>query len=177
MTLILRPYFYLLLLTLSSAAVAEQQHSTDLNLSDQAQIETLLKDQFDQPDSPLRVLPIVIDGSHAVAGWSQGDKGGRAYLTKTGSSWSVRMCSGESLTQEDTYTQFGVSNAQASSLTSKLLQEEKIMGDGFSERLSSFQGTIILDGQSHHTSHGSSQHNAHDDSSKHATNEKSVGVH
>ena len=134
----------------SPMSFADEKEDSQVN-SDNAQIEYLLKEQFDRPDSQLIVAPIIVDGDHAVAGWAQDGKGGRAYLSKTKSGWAVRMCSGESLTKEDTYTALGVSTFQASELTSRLLKEEIKMGNNSSKLFSSFEGTIVLDGsQSHH---------------------------
>lgn len=121
--------------------------------SDNAQIEYLLKEQFDRPEAPLVVAPIVIDGNHAVAGWAQDGKGGRAYLSKGKDGWMVRMCSGESLTVNKTYESLGVSSTQASKLTSILLKEEEKMGSNTSELFSSFEGTILLDGTQDHGAH------------------------
>ena len=40
-------------------------------------------DMFNQPNNPLKINPIVVENDYAIAGWSQGDKGGRALLTNT----------------------------------------------------------------------------------------------
>ena len=45
-------------------------------------ITHLLKRQFDRPDAPLKVQPVVVLGDAAVAGWFQQDRGGRALLRK-----------------------------------------------------------------------------------------------
>ena len=37
----------------------------------------VLKAQFDTPENPLTVEPVSIEGDFAVAGWSQGGKGGQ----------------------------------------------------------------------------------------------------
>jgi hypothetical protein len=48
------------------------------------QIAMVLKKQFEKPDAPLRVEPIVVEGDYSVAGWSQGARGGHAFLQSIG---------------------------------------------------------------------------------------------
>jgi hypothetical protein len=54
---------------------------------------------FDKPEAPLIVEPIVVQGDLAVAGWAQGEMGGRALLRRKGTAWQLALCSGDALKQ------------------------------------------------------------------------------
>ena len=45
-------------------------------------IPLVMKALFETPENPLAVEPVIVDGHWAVAGWAQGEKGGRALLKK-----------------------------------------------------------------------------------------------
>lgn len=51
-------------------------------MTDPQQIEHVMKSMFDKPEAPLKVAPITVHGKFAVAGWIQGDQGGRAFLKR-----------------------------------------------------------------------------------------------
>ena len=45
---------------------------------DEAGIRQVLMTTFDKPEARMQVEPIVVQAEHAVAGWIQGERGGRA---------------------------------------------------------------------------------------------------
>jgi hypothetical protein len=49
---------------------------------DESAISKLLHTTFDQPQAPLTIASIVVAGNYAIAGWAQGDMGGRALLRR-----------------------------------------------------------------------------------------------
>jgi hypothetical protein len=59
-------------------------------------IKAVLNGMFDRPDQPLQIGPVVAVGDHAVAGWTQGDGGGRALMRRKGHEWSIVLCGGTS---------------------------------------------------------------------------------
>lgn len=59
----------------------------------------VMKAQFDTPENPLTVDPVSIEGDFAVAGWSQGSKGGRALLKLVDGQWTIHLCAGAGLKQ------------------------------------------------------------------------------
>jgi len=61
---------------------------------DRQAIQSLLQAQFDRADARLTVDPIAVSDDHAVAGWTQGDTGGRALLKKRHSGWALVLCAG-----------------------------------------------------------------------------------
>jgi hypothetical protein len=46
--------------------------------ADEAAISELLHTTFDRPEAPLTIAPVVVAGSHAIAGWAQAEMGGGA---------------------------------------------------------------------------------------------------
>ena len=118
-------------------------------------IEHRLKSTFDKPNSPLLVKPIVIDGDYAVAGWSQDGRGGRALLKKEKAGWTIKMCAGETLKKADTLQSMGLSKANAIRLSSSLVEEESNIDPLLVELLSSFKGTVMMDGGHHPPLHHS----------------------
>jgi superoxide dismutase, Fe-Mn family len=80
---------------------------------DRATIRTLLEHTWQTPKSPLRVAPVSIVGDHAIAGWRQGERGGRALLHRTGATWSAVLCSGDALLEPAFLREAGVDDADA----------------------------------------------------------------
>lgn len=66
---------FLILMTLVTGAFAD-------TASDQQNIQHLMRHTWERPDAPLDVGPITVEGDHAVVGWTQGERGGRALLGK-----------------------------------------------------------------------------------------------
>lgn len=65
--------------------------------TDANEIQRLMMAQFDRPESRLTVIPITVHEDIALAGWAQGDSGGRALLRRHGDQWRVILCSGDAL--------------------------------------------------------------------------------
>lgn len=117
--------------------------------SDPARIEALLKGQFDRPDAPLTVAPIVVRGDVAVAGWSQEGQGGRAFLRRDAGTWAIELCSGASLRQAATFQALGLSAPEAAALAADVATAEA--GDpALTGRLDAFEGTILMGGGAGH---------------------------
>ena len=60
-------------------------------------IRALLTKTWDKPEAKLVADPIVVVDDYAIAGWTQGQRGGRALLRRIGKAWSVVLCSGDPL--------------------------------------------------------------------------------
>ena len=112
--------------------------------SDAEQIEALLKAQFDRPEAPLTVAPITVQGTVAVAGWSQDGMGGRAFLRKDDHGWFVELCSGESLVLPATFQSMGLGRAEAEQLAAAVNGAEASTGADLIARLNAFEGTVII---------------------------------
>ena len=127
--------------------------------TDAEQIEALLKAQFDRPEAPLTVAPITVQGTVAVAGWSQDGNGGRAFLRKDDHGWFVELCSGESLVLPATFQSMGLGRAEAEQLAAAVNGAEASAGADLIARLNAFEGTVMIGregmaGHGHDATHG-----------------------
>jgi hypothetical protein len=113
----------------------------------------LMKGIFDTPDNPLAVAPVVVKGDNAVAGWSQGDKGGRALLWRKDGEWEIRLCSGAGLKDAKMLEGAGISAADAEAITTELLAAEAKMDQAIVARFDQFEGTVDMSGQAGHGTH------------------------
>jgi hypothetical protein len=117
---------------------------------DNAHIEHVIKAQWETPDKPVNVEPVVIEGNYAVAGWAQGARGGRALLRRSHHDWEVFMCGGDDLTKSTVLQQSGLSPEEANELARKLKQAEQGLSSDTRKQLSIFEGVVPVDSQSHH---------------------------
>lgn len=123
---------------------------------DTAAITHVLKAQFDRPEAPLLVQPVVVQGQHAVAGWQQGERGGRALLQRDATShggWAITLCAGDGLRQASVTQQAGVLPRDAQALQAALAQAEQRMPAAQRQRLSTFEGVMRVQGAHPAASH------------------------
>lgn len=120
------------------------------------EIVHLLKATFDRAEAPLSVEPVVIVGDHAVAGWSQEGRGGRALMRKVKDKWTIHLCSGDSLRHAAVLKDTGVPEAQAAELAKTLATEEAKLPKDKVALFGTFQGTVMIGPDGHHppTEHG-----------------------
>lgn len=112
-------------------------------------IEAVMKSQWDKPEAPLTVAPIVIVSHYAVAGWSQNTKGGRALLKQNGGRWDVLFCGDTSLKSISVLEQSGMSLEDATRMSDELNKaEEKVSAEQI-DLLDTFKGVVKVDA-SHH---------------------------
>lgn len=116
--------------------------------SDQTAIQTTLHGMFDKPGVELVIDPIAVEGEFAVAGWTQGDMGGRAFLKKSGSGWTLVLCTGDEIRSAEALAASGVPADAAQRLAGQIAQVEKTIGPARLQKLASFQGVVRMDGQS-----------------------------
>lgn len=105
---------------------------------------------FDKPDARLVVEPVVVSGDHAIAGWSQGDMGGRALLRKKGHVWGVVLCAGDDLKKTDVLTKVGLPAAAAKALSASLAAAEAKLPPDRLALFSKFDGLVMVGGNDHH---------------------------
>jgi hypothetical protein len=122
-------------------------------------ISAAMKQQFDRPEAPLTVAPIVVEGDYAVAGWLQGGRGGRAFLQKDKDHWSIALCGGTGLTQADVLQSTGMTAAAASKLATAVRAAESSLGANQRRLFDSFEGMLKIDAAQPHGQHG--QHSQH----------------
>lgn len=111
-------------------------------LSDSDAVIATLKAQFDTPENPLTVDPVVVDGDHALASWAQGDKGGRALLERRDGVWQVILCGGPDLRMPAFLAQHGVTAAET--LSQMFNAAEDGLGADKVALSSSFEGVVMI---------------------------------
>lgn len=119
--------------------------------ADAAAIRSAMMATWDKPEARLEVAPISIEGGHAVAGWIQGDRGGRALLRRDAhGQWLVAVCGGDGLKDPKMLAMAGLSASAARSLASKVVQAESAMPAPRRALLSLFDGMVHMDAQGQH---------------------------
>lgn len=121
---------------------------------DAAEIAHVIKRTWEKPDAIIRVAPVSIDGGYAVAGWIQGERGGRALLTKDGA-WRVVLCSGDGIRSSAGLIAAGVPDAIAKSLDAKIASAEASLPSADVAKFSLFEGSVPVtdDGHAPHHDH------------------------
>ena len=105
---------------------------------------------FDKPDAELVIDPIVVEGGFSVAGWTQGDMGGRAFLRKRGSEWSLVLCTGDEIRSAEALTASGVPADTAARLAADIAEVEKTVDADRLKMFASFQGVVQMEEQPSH---------------------------
>lgn len=127
--------------------VAHKGHDMSLTvdtagMSDRDAITTVMKSQFDTPENPLTVDPIVVKGDYALASWAQGDKGGRALLQRRDGVWQINLCGGADLRLPEFLAQQGV--LAAKTLSQMFNAAEDGLGAEKVKLHSSFAGVVMI---------------------------------
>ncbi len=126
---------------------------------DKDHITHLLKAMFDTPENPLSVDPVVVRGDNAIAGWVQGDRGGRALLWRVKGEWQIRLCSGDSLKDAAMLESANIGAEDAKTMADELAAAEAKLDPVIVAKFSTFEGTVMIDGEHghHNHQHGTSQ--------------------
>ena len=111
-------------------------------MSDTDAIIAIMKAQFDTPENPLSVDPVVVEGDNALASWAQGDMGGRALLARRDGQWQIVLCGGEDLRMPAFLGEHGVSAAET--LSQMFNAAEDGLGADKVALSSSFQGVVMI---------------------------------
>jgi hypothetical protein len=138
---------------LSLAIVALCFPSTSFAMNDEHAIIHLMKGMFDSPDNPLTVDPVVIRGDNAIAGWIQGEKGGRALLWRVHGQWQIRLCSGDGLKNQALLEGANISSADAKVLLADLNAAEAKLDPSVVSKFSLFEGTMMIEPGTGHAGH------------------------
>lgn len=118
--------------------------------SDEGRIVHAMKAQFDKPESPLEVGPVSVLGDFAVAGWTQGGRGGRTLLHRADGGWQIHVCGGDGLTRASSLEMAGMSAADARSLAARVVRAERLVPAARVKLFSLFKGTVHVNGAEHH---------------------------
>lgn len=112
--------------------------------ADKAAIQQLLMVTFDKPEARLTVDPVTVEGDVAVAGWTQGDMGGRALLRRKQGAWVLTLCSGDSLKDPKALESFGLPAAEAEALAAAVVAAEAHLNQARLAKLASFEGVVKM---------------------------------
>ena len=115
---------------------------------------------FHTPTDPLKVDPVVIRGDHAVAGWIQGDRGGRAVLLRDKDKWVITVCGGDGLKQAEALAQTGMPLARAKELAQGLALAESRLNSQTVAMFARFEGIVKVQGGhgGHHGAKAAASH-------------------
>lgn len=117
--------------------------------SDIAAAQAALIREFDRPEARLEVVPVVVVGDVAVAGWRQEGRGGRALLRRKSAGWIIALCAGDALRKEDSLIRMGLLPGVAAELARGVAREEARLPREHVATLDSFDGEIVIDGGGH----------------------------
>jgi len=117
---------------------------------DAGAIRHLMMATFDKPEAPLTVEPIVVFEDVAVAGWSQGDMGGRALLREKHGKWVLTLCSGDALKEAKALQQFGLSAEEAEAMAAAVVAAEAKLDPALVAKFATFDGVVMMDADGHH---------------------------
>lgn len=118
--------------------------------ADEDAVRHLLHATFDKPEQKLVIEPLVVRAGYAIAGWTQGDMGGRALLQNKHGRWTLILCAGDGIKTADALRQTGVSPDDASALAQALAKAEQSVS---AERLAifaRFEGLLRMDEAGNH---------------------------
>jgi hypothetical protein len=115
-------------------------------------IQKLISKTFDRPDLKVQSDPIVIEGKVAIADWVQGEKGGRALLTRKHADWEIIACGGAGFKDPSAIASAGISKEIANNITAKLKTAELSLSPQKIKQLDSFDGVVTM---GHGMQHGS----------------------
>lgn len=133
-------------LALCFLIVAAYLPSTASAHDDKDHIIHLMKGMFETPENPLDVAPVVVRGDNAIAGWVQGEEGGRALLWRQNGEWQIRLCSGDGLKNADMLINVNISAQDAKAMVEELTAAEAAMDPAIVAKFSVFEGTVVMDG-------------------------------
>lgn len=128
----------LILVTLSTGALAD-------TAQEQKTIEHLMRHTWERPGSPLNVGPITLEGDHAIAGWTQGERGGRALLGKNDQGWRVLLCAGDALLNPTTLQNAGLTLEASIQMSQYVIQAESKLSSNRVKQFALFKGVMKVD--------------------------------
>ncbi|MFO1142173.1 MAG: copper uptake system-associated protein [Amaricoccus sp.] len=133
-----------MLALLRAAALAAVLMPSLAKADDAADIRQLMTAMFERPDAPLDVDPVTVHGDIAIAGWVQGDMGGRALLRKEEGAWELSLCAGNALREPSGLEQLGLPATEAAALAAAVVASEAGLDPGRLAKFARFEGVIRM---------------------------------
>lgn len=140
--------------SMPQALAKEASHSTLTTSQEPSAINSIqhvMLSTWDRPDAKLNINPVVIEGQYAIAGWTQGERGGRALLIrKPDGHWFVSVCGGDGLKDEKTLMMTGMEPVVARRLANKVIEAEFSLTSELRAQFSSFEGMVKVNSTGKH---------------------------
>jgi hypothetical protein len=113
--------------------------------NDENAVRTVLMQTWNKAGAPLIVEPVTIVDNYALAGWVQGERGGRALLMrKADGIWSVQLCAGDALKEVEMLKQSHISDAVANELVTRSATAEAALPAATRAQFSKFGATVHM---------------------------------
>lgn len=130
-------------------------HANAADTQAQAAIRHVLMSTFDKPQARLSVDPIVVQGGHAVAGWTQEQRGGRALLERNPhGQWKITLCAGDGLKDPQMLEMSGLSASAARTLADRVAKAEAGIPAQRRALFATFEGVVRMDAHGNHPPQG-----------------------
>lgn len=113
-------------------------------------VRHLLHATFDKRDERLVIDPVVVTVNYAIAGWTQGDTGGRALLRNAQGRWTLILCAGDGIKTAEALRQAGLPADAAGSLAQMLATAEQAVPADRVAMFSRFEGLVRMDEAGNH---------------------------
>lgn len=134
-----------------SLAQVQDAEAQDKNA---AAVRSAIKAIWDKPGALVEVDPVSVVGNHAIAGWTQEKRGGRALLRRDYGKWTVIVCGGDGLARAAALRQTGMSATDASSMEKAVAKAEAGVPEARRKMFALFEGKVTMDGGASHAAHG-----------------------
>lgn len=118
--------------------------------TDEDAVRHLLHATFDKPEQKLVIEPLVVRAGYAIAGWTQGDMGGRALLQNKRGSWTLILCAGDGIKAADALRRAGVASDAAAALAQALTKAEQSVAADRLAMFARFEGLRRMDADDNH---------------------------
>jgi len=143
----LRLWASLCFFVLGIAATATPSRAND---QDAGAVRHVLMSTWDRADERLSVDPVTLGSEYALAGWTQGDRGGRALLKRGHGGWTVHVCGGDHLLDAQLLRKIGVSDGESKKLIADQKSAERKLPAKKVAMFSLFDSLVEMDAAGHH---------------------------
>lgn len=118
--------------------------------ADEDAVRHLLHTTFDKPEQKLVIEPLVVRAGYAIAGWTQGDMGGRALLQNKHGGWTLILCAGDGIKTAEALRQTGIAPDDANALAQALAKAEQSVAAERLAMFARFEGLLRMDAAGNH---------------------------
>lgn len=117
---------------------------------DEDAVRDLLHSTFDKPEAKLDVAPVVALAGYAIAGWTQGEAGGRALLRNKHGRWTMILCAGDEIRSAEALRHAGIGPDVANALAQALAKAEQTVPADRLAMFARFEGLLRMDEAGNH---------------------------